>query len=260
MLLLISPAKRLNWPQKITPPSSPAPPPPFPQLSQNLKTALQNLSPSALGQVLKIKGPTLTTTQNYYQQAQNYAPQAALWAYQGEVFQKLQVQTLDETAQHYLLKHLRILSALYGCLQTHTPIQPYRLEMASPFKTKQGQTLYDFWRPILTPYLIQQAQNLGFKHILNLASQEYAKVLDLEQIQNAGLSWQNIEFRQSDGLSPVPSVHAKQARGLVLRYLAQNQIAQDPQALADFKAQNYTFVQGNLNTGQWVFKQTLDPK
>lgn len=76
--------------------------------------------------------------------------------------------------------HLIILSALYGYLRPFDAVQTYRLDMNNALTISDKENLYHYWKDTVTEglnnLLLKQKNNI----ILNLASDEYFKVIDLK--------------------------------------------------------------------------------
>ncbi len=142
----------------------------------------------------------------------------AIFSFTGEVYRGLDANTLSVEQLKYLQKNLLILSGLYGMLKPTDKVMLYRLEMGSRFSFDQYQNLYAFWREKLTDYA-----NLHLKKkewILNLASEEYSKVLDRKKLKCPVL---DVEFKEmKNGKLMAIMVFFKQARGLMARCCAEN--------------------------------------
>ena len=69
----------------------------------------------------------------------------ALYAFTGDVYRHMRVNTYDAETLEFAQSHLRILSGLYGYLRPLDLIQPYRLEMKTRLATDRGADLYRFW-------------------------------------------------------------------------------------------------------------------
>lgn len=83
----------------------------------------------------------------------------------------------------YAQSHLRILSGLYGVLRPLDLIQPYRLEVSSKLRNPLGKDLYAFWREKVTEVIRKDLKRSGKPAlILNLASAEYSKTIDLKAL------------------------------------------------------------------------------
>jgi cytoplasmic iron level regulating protein YaaA (DUF328/UPF0246 family) len=146
--------------------------------------------------------------------------------------------------------HLRILSGLYGILRPLDSMQPYRLEMGTHLETPDGKNLYQFWgeKPTLT--LNEQAKLLKTKYLVNLASNEYFKVIDKKRLEPMIIA--PVFKDRKNGNYKIISFYAKRARGLMARYIIQNQI-QKPEELKGFCSEGYVYNETLSNTGDLVF-------
>ena len=111
---------------------------------------------------------------------------------------------------------MAILSGLYGVLRPLDLMQPYRLEMGTRLETPKGKTLYDYWGSSIAQYLNERQEGQKSPVIVNLASEEYFKSVDLKAlkarvVQCVFQDWKN-------GTWKIISFHAKRARGLMARY------------------------------------------
>ena len=97
-------------------------------------------------------------------------------AFKGDVYTGLDADTMKAPADlDYAQKHLRILSGLYGILRPLDLMQPYRLEMGLKFANSGGRNLYEFWGDDITAALNKQLKSLKSEVLVNLASNEYFK-------------------------------------------------------------------------------------
>ena len=205
----------------------------------------------------------------------------------GPAFQGLDFPTLPLPAIEYLQQHLRVLSGLYGMLRPLDVIQQYRLEMGTNLKESSVDTsnLYEFWKQAGLPQrLLEEVQSLKSKvgkpgqsrglvspdqspsvlleapcHalmtalqvLLNVASQEYAKVADLPQLRTA-VRVIDIAFLD-DGR--VVSVFAKRARGLFVRFIGMTQAHTIVDA-TKFDLEGYMYDQSLSSDDKLVFTRT----
>ncbi|MGE0078850.1 MAG: peroxide stress protein YaaA [Bacteroidales bacterium] len=172
----------------------------------------------------------------------------AILSFSGDVYDGLRSSDFDLHDFEYSQNHLRILSGLYGLLRPLDLIQPYRLEMGSSFKVQGRLSLYSFWRETITNELNSL---LGRDDVLiNLASNEYFKVVDLAQLKATVL---NIEFRENkpDGLKVIP-ILAKRARGLMARYAIKSGFA-ETENLKLFDYEGYMYSDPLSTSNKWVF-------
>ncbi len=101
----------------------------------------------------------------------------ALLAFNGDVYEGLQASSLSAAQLDYAQSHIRILSGLYGVLRPLDLMQPYRLEMGTRLPNPAGRDLYAFWGETVTAALNQLLADHSAKVLVNLASEEYFKVV-----------------------------------------------------------------------------------
>ena len=162
----------------------------------------------------------------------------------------LGADTFEPKDFDFAQKHLRILSGLYGVLKPLDMIQPYRLEMGTRLKNKQGDDLYDFWGRRITEAIIAELKKMSEAVLINLASNEY-----FHSIVPDGLNARIITpiFKEKkNGVYKVISFTAKRARGMMTRYIIKNRI-KTPELLKQFSEGNYCYRTKLSNETQWVF-------
>ncbi|MEM9051262.1 MAG: peroxide stress protein YaaA [Bacteroidota bacterium] len=177
----------------------------------------------------------------------------AVYAFNGDVYQGLDGYSLTEKEMDFAQKHLRILSGLYGMLRPLDRIQPYRLEMGTSWAvTPKKNNLYKFWKKTLTESLQDQIAETSAQFILNLASQEYAKAVDLRNVSVPVIS---PEFKEEKGDKfQMISFFAKKARGLMARFAIKNEV-KSPEELLAFDYEGYHFNESlsDISKNKWVF-------
>ena len=142
----------------------------------------------------------------------------AAFCFRGDVYQGLGAWTLGRKALAWAQDHVRILSGLFGLLRPMDLIQPYRLEMNTSLKINSGKDLYAFWGNSITRILRKDICEQGVDTLVNLASDEYSRVLDMDALDVRIIQ---IRFLQVDkGKARFISFYAKQARGLMVRWMA----------------------------------------
>ena len=134
----------------------------------------------------------------------------------------MKIDDFNENDFKFSQQHLRILSGLYGILKPMDFIEPYRLEMGIPLKTNRGNNLYEFWDDNITKYINKELDGEEEKVLLNIASEEYSKAIDFNRINHRVVNVFFKEFRK--GKYQIVSIYAKQARGLMARYIIKNSI------------------------------------
>ena len=151
-------------------------------------------------------------------------------------------------------KTVRILSGLYGILRPLDEVEAYRLEMGGKIKpriakNKWAKNLTVFWRERLTTALNAELKNS--EPVVNLASQEYVKALDLKLLRGPVVS-PVFKERLPDGSLRIAPVHAKMARGALARY-ALTTGAKTPDDLLGFADLGWEAVEEPPTCGPWLF-------
>ena len=163
---------------------------------------------------------------------------AALLAFRGDVYRKLDATTLSRPDLLWAQDHLRILSGLYGLLRPLDLMQPYRLEMGTRLTTERGSNLYSFWGSRLADKLNAEHKKRPLAAVLNLASNEYIKAVPVERLAMPMITAQFQEWR--DGKLKTIAFSAKKARGLMARFMVENRIER-PDKLKRFAVEGYSF-------------------
>ena len=174
----------------------------------------------------------------------------ALFAFKGDVYRKMNVEDYSQEQLAFAQEHLRILSGLYGLLKPLDLMQPYRLEMGTKVANPRGKDLYQFWGDSLTDTLNAYMQEQGLSTLLNLASNEYFKVLKPARLEAALV---NVDFKdQKNGEYKIISFYAKKARGMMARYIIQNRI-RSVSGLRNFDVDGYYFSEEQSRPDHLVF-------
>ena len=162
----------------------------------------------------------------------------ALLAYDGAVYQGISVGDLSHQQLTFANDHLRILSGLYGVLRPLDLIQPYRLEMGTKLKNRQGNNLYKFWNRKLTSYLKKEFQKQNDNILIDLASKEYSSVIDMRKINAKVITPVFKDYK--NGTHKVITIYTKRARGLMSRFIIENKITL-PSELKEFNEEGYCY-------------------
>ena len=172
----------------------------------------------------------------------------ALFTFKGEVYQNMRVEEFSNEDLDFANKSIRILSGLYGILNPSDLILPYRLEMGTKLEVGETKNLYNFWQDILTEYLIKDIKKDSF--IINLASDEYFKVIDSKRINIPIIT--PIFKDTKNGKVKVISFFAKRARGEMCNYIVKNKISSVSQ-IKEFNRNGYTFSEEDSTETRLVF-------
>ena len=173
----------------------------------------------------------------------------ALGAFTGLVYKHLDPWSLPATVWNDAQSRLRILSGLYGLLRPRDLIEAYRLEMGCKFRPAPRTTLAGYWRPQVTADLNRYLKR--GEPVLNLAAGEYLEAVD-QQALRGPVIWPVFKQRRDDGKLKVITVHAKQARGLMARFVLEERI-DDPVRLLDFAANGWEAATEPPVSGEWLF-------
>ena len=142
----------------------------------------------------------------------------AILSYEGIAFQYMAPAVFENGQFAYIQKHLRILSAFYGCLKPLDGVKPYRLEMQAKVTIGDTKNLYDYWKDRLYQAVIDDS-----RVIINLASKEYSKCI--EKYLSPDDQYITVTFCElSKGKLVTKGTYAKMARGEMVRYMAENSI------------------------------------
>ena len=177
---------------------------------------------------------------------------AAGYLFDGDVYTGLDAYDLDDQEIDFAQQHLRMLSGLYGLLRPLDLMMPYRLEMGTKLNNTRGHNLYEFWGDIITDQINQDLANIDAKVLINLASDEYYKSVNEKKIQAEIIK--PVFLDQKNGKYKVISFYAKKARGLMARYMIENQIDQI-EGLKSFQTDGYYFDADSSLKSELVFKR-----
>lgn len=237
MLVVISPAKRLDWTERDVAVTEPA----LLADANRLSRTMRNLTLGDLRGLMDLSPDLARLNRDRFRAFTDAPDPAALrpaaLAFAGDTYQGLDASSLDPDEMAWAQRHLRILSGLYGLLRPLDGIQPYRLEMGSRLKTRRGDTLYAYWRDTLAKALRADAEDLGTDILVNCASQEYFGAVPEAALKLRVITPVFMEDR--DDTPRIVSFFAKTARGAMARYIVQHRLT-EPAGLLEFDSLGYT--------------------
>ena len=238
MVILISPAKKLDFQSRID--FNEKSQPFFLAEADELAECLSAYSASDLEGLMSISTQLARLNFERYQmwKMPNTPERQAIYAYKGDVYQGIDVSRFSKDDLNFATKHLRILSGLYGYLRPLDMIKPYRLEMGISIQSDSFQDLYEFWKPKITTMLQEELRASGNQLVFNLASKEYASVVDYKWLQAKVISPEFKDYK--NGRYTIVSFYAKKARGRMSAFIIKNRIT-DADDLAAFSEDGYTF-------------------
>lgn len=250
MLVVISPAKRLDWNARNVEMTAPV----MQDDAVRLARTAKNLTLGDLQKLMSLSPDLARLNRDRFQTFQAEpdvdAVRPAAFAFAGDTYQGLEAATLDEDELRWAQDHLRILSGLYGVLRPLDAIQPYRLEMGSRLKTRRGGNLYDYWGDDLSKALNAQAEAIGTDALINCASQEYFGAVAPKALKLRVITPVFMELK--DGKAKIVSFFAKKARGAMARYVVQNRLT-DANDIKGFDTGGYAYQDDMSEGDRWVF-------
>ena len=254
MLIVLSPAKSLDYktPVKVKAPTVPE----FVSESAKLIADLKKLAPQEVAKLMGLSDQLAVLNVGRYRDwskkftEENSKP--AIYAFDGDVYDGFDVKSLNAKAVDFAQQHVRILSGLYGVLRPLDLMQAYRLEMGTALKNPRGKDLYAFWGSRVTDSLKKTLEQQKKPILLNLASEEYFKVLQPKEL---GCPVISPVFQDAKaGQYKIISFFAKRARGLMARYVVENRIA-DPADLKGFNLDGYKYYAAGSKPEKPIFRR-----
>jgi len=224
------------------------------QESQRLVQEMKNKSSQEIQQLMSVSE---AIAQLNYERYQNFDAsfsaenaRQALLAFRGDVYTDIAVHEYSKEDFDFAQQHLRILSGLYGLLRPMDLMQPYRLEMKTRLSSSRGNNLYEFWGDRITRLLKEDLQQHDNQMLVNLASNEYFKVVWTRLLGAEVISPVFKEYKE--GEYKVVAIYAKRARGKMANFIVKNRIDQAEQ-LKTFTEGGYEYSDNLSSAQEWVF-------
>ena len=251
MKIIISPAMKMIVDRESFPAKSQ---PQFLAQAQALAAFLKKCSYQELQKIWQSSERTTNEGQRQIkelnlQQKDNLTP--AIISYSGIQYQYMAADLFTAPALSYLQDNVRILSGLYGVLRPFDGVWPYRLEMKNKVWGFSQPNLYQFWGSTIADNLFNEDQVL-----INLASKEYSRNIAPFVANNRQMISINFQEKKNGQWKTV-GVHAKMARGEMVRYIAEKQLSK-PQQLQDFHDFGFNFVPNISTDNTYVFRTEYD--
>ena len=209
--------------------------------SQTIVSILESYSKEELKKLLKVSDALLEENWDKIQNFQESVTYHAMDLYQGLAFRSFKQVANWKEHQDYAVKHLRILSALYGAISPETRVKPYRLDLTMNLKV-EGETLKKYWKE-----RIVSSFEKG-ECIINLASSEFSSLFNKKQFD-----WVDVEFyEKKEGVLKQHSTISKKARGKMAAWMMLHHI-QDKDELRNFNLDGYTFDESLSKENHYCF-------
>jgi len=252
MLIVLSPAKTLDY--SVDPKSNHTAPQFLSQSSKLIKT-LKDKEPKDIASLMGLSDKLATLNFDRYQswkavKSVSSDAKPSMLVFKGDVYQGLGAEDFNAKHIKFAQKHLRILSGLYGILRPMDVIKPYRLEMGTKLQTSKGKNLYEFWGNSVQENVISDLVSQKSDLLINLASKEYFSVLGKMPDYINVVSPVFKDFK--NGKHKIISFYAKRARGLMAKWIIENNI-RDFEKLSKFNLDGYYFSKKDSSATEPVF-------
>ena len=252
MIILLSPAKRLNV-QEITGINCVS----QPKLIDKSKTLINILKDKSVNEIKTLMKLSDDLSELNFNRYQNWSinhnitnANPSIDLFYGDAYKTLDAKSLSKDELETLNNKLVILSGLYGFLKPFDLIQEHRLEMGTKLQNKKGNNLYEFWRDSITKELNSVLEKEKNPILVNLASNEYFKSVDVKKLK---CKLVNVSFKEEkDGKYKTVAIFAKKARGLMTRFIVTNNI-DELENLTAFDYDGYVYSKDLSNEKEFVF-------
>lgn len=254
MLIVVSPSKTMDY--ENPPKTKVFTQPDYLKNSQELITRLRQLSSSDISKLMSVSQKIADLNFDRYKTwnkkfTEKNSKQCVL-AFKGDVYAGLDAESFSSKDFKFAQKNFRILSGLYGLLRPLDLMQAYRLEMGAKLDTLHGKNLYEFWGSTITEGLNAQLKKTKSDNLINLASNEYFKAVKPKELNAEIITPAFKEYK--DGEYKMIGIYAKKARGLLSRYIIQNQLT-NPEDMKSFHEEGYKFNKKLSKGNTWVFSR-----
>ena len=257
MLLLLSPAKKLDYDSPVR--TRLQTQPLFVDQASGLIDVLKPKSPDDIAALMHLSDALAQLNVERYAQWKPEFDQSnsrqAILAFNGDVYEGLDAPSLSDAQLKWAQEHVALLSGLYGVLRPLDLMRPYRLEMGTRLETTKGKTLYAYWGTQIADYLNERLESSRAPVVLNLASEEYFKSVDMKTLKARVVQCVFQDYK--NGVWKVISFNAKRARGLMARFIIVNKIAKI-EGLKAFESEGWAFDDDVSTTDKLVFRRKLD--
>ncbi|MEC8615759.1 MAG: peroxide stress protein YaaA [Bacteroidota bacterium] len=244
MKIVISPAKSINLEKKI--PTEKSSLPFFLDDAVVINSNLKKKSPLDLSSIMNISSKLSDLNWRRNQEFKipfnknNARP--AIYAFDGDVYSGIDSYSLNQKKIDIIQERLFIISGLYGLLKPLDLIQPYRLEMGTKFEFNSYKNLYEFWTEKITEKIVSECK--PDELLINLASNEYFSAINLGKIKSEIITPKFLDFK--NGKLKMISFYAKKARGLMVRFLIDNNITK-LEGILKFNSEGYSYSESETN-------------
>lgn len=250
MKIVISPAKSMDFDSQL--PVKDYTEGIFLNEAARLNKILRTKSPKVLSKLMQIS-PSLgelnwQRNQDWHLPFSPENARQAIFAFKGEVYLGIDAYTIALDKMNALQDKLRVLSGQYGVLKPLDLIQAYRLEMGSKLKVNKYKNLYGFWGSKITKAL--NTEMVAGEPLINLASTEYFKAIKKSELKAPVITPVFKDYK--NGEYKTIMTFAKRARGLMVRYIIDNDI-ENVEEIKLFDVNGYAYDSNMSSASEFVF-------
>ena len=114
--------------------------------------------------------------------------------------------------------------------------------MGTKFEFNSYKNLYEFWTEKITEKIVSECK--PDELLINLASNEYFSAINLGKIKSEIITPKFLDFK--NGKLKMISFYAKKARGLMVRFLIDNNITK-LEGILKFNSEGYSYSESETN-------------
>ena len=250
-MIIISPAKNLDFSNQSF--EQQRSEPNFLFKTNFLVKKLKSLSALDIKSIMKISEKLSILNKERYKNfsfKNGYNYKQAVFAFKGDTYKGLNINSFSGPEIIKAQKRLRILSGLYGILKPLDIIQPYRLEMGSNISSLIGSNLYDFWSNDVTKNINNELKKFNTKFLINLASVEYFNVINLKNLNFDVVN--PIFLQKKDNKNVNIGIISKRSRGMMASYLIKNNYS-SIEEIKSFNLDGYAYESFDKNENNIFF-------
>lgn len=188
---------------------------------------LKKYSAEDLVKTFKMKENIAEKTFYQWQNIYDSKASKAIYFFNGLMFRNMGLEELGDEKLKYIEENIRIISPLYGVIKPFDEIWEHRLDFSKNIYIDDNTKLVKFWKEDISNYLLNEDDIF-----INLLSDEFKKVLNEKVLDKCIF----VKFNElKDGNIKTHSTISKKARGLFIKFLAENNICK----LEELKKFNY---------------------
>ena len=187
--------------------------------------------------------------QKFQDKPRSNATTQAIYTFKGDTYVGLNAENFTKDDLLFAQKNLLIISGLYGILRPLDGIQPYRFEMGTKIDLNGYKSLYEFWMDPLFEFMKNRVDS-DKNQVLNLASEEYSKVLNFDKLECKLIT--PIFKTERNGVLKTVGILSKRARGMMANYVIKNKI-KDYENVCEFSEDGYVYSKKLSNPSSPVF-------